>query len=529
MTGRWVQIRRDLFQQVKTQVRHLLGEESKGLARYRWEFEKEFQKPWLVSSKGELLQAMEKAQIVYLGDFHALQQSQRAQLRILKSLSSPQQIVLGVEFLEARQQKNIDRYLQGNLPENEFLKLIEWKKRWGFPWEHYRPLMRWAKKNKVRVYGLNEFSQDRSIGVLRKRDVFAAEQIGRIRRLHSRQTLFVIFGDLHLASRHLPLQVRKKDKTSRQVFVYQNAETIYFQLLEKGIELEVDVVSLAANKFCLLSVPPWVKWQNYLIYLEENFDKEIDDELDLTDSVAQYVKVIAADLGVQVSVDHFSVSGPHETKFWQELQRNLPPKSLQTYQILIENGRSFYWPQKGIAYLARNSVNSAAELAMAIVFAALSQQEKRATRLPSEFPAMIWQEAVQYFGSKLINPKRKTDTLSDIRAALSSRHPADQGRETLQLAINQKMAELLYLSGTYGFAKPVPRDLRSSIEAARLLGGILGEKIFHAYRKGQLSKSKVLGLLQKKTDDKNFAQFYWEILEVIEGLPEPFGSKTEKL
>jgi len=534
MTTRWVQIRKDLFQQVESQVRHLLGEESKGLSQYRREFEKEFRKKWKVSSKNQLMAAIAGAQIVYIGDFHALQQSQRAQLRILKALPSKTEAILAVEFLEARHQKHIDQYLQGRLSDREFLKAIEWKKNWGFPWEHYKPLLKWAQKNKIKVYGLNFLSHEKSAITLKKRDQFAANRIAEIQKKYSNHTVFVIFGDLHLAPPHLPAQVAKqrapKGKALREVFVFQNIERVYFQLLEKGSELEVDVVRWAGNKFCLMSVPPWVKWQNYLIYLEENFDKEIDDELDLTDSVAKYVNVIADDLGVKVSVNHFTVSGPGERKFWDELQAKLPDESLKFCEGLIEVGRSFYWPELGLAYLARNSVNSAAELAMAIVFAEISRQKSRPSKVPQDFVAMIWQEAVQYFGSKLINPKRKTDTFNDIKAALSSRHPGDQGREALQLALNQKMMELLFLSGSRRQTELLrQRGLRSYMEAARILGGILGEKMFHAYRQKTLSKATVLGLLKKNPESSQFSQIYWEILEVIENLPEPFQSKTEKL
>jgi hypothetical protein len=175
-------------------------------------------------------------------------------------------------------------------------------------------------------------------------------------------------------------------------------------------------------------------------------------------------------------------------------------------------------------------VNSAAELAMAVVVAEISGQKKRPYRVPENFPGMIWQEAVQYFGSKLINPKRKTDTLGDIKAALASRHPGDQGREALQLALSQKMMELLFLSGSRRSTElSRTRGLRSSIEAARILGGILGEKMFHAYREQTLSKSVILGLLKKNPEAPNFSKVYWEMLELIENLPEPFQSKTEKL
>src|SRR5205814_1278322 len=144
----------------------------------------------------------------------------------------------------------------------EFLKAIEWKKNWGFPWDHYKPLFRWAQKHKVRVFGLNLKKEKGSLQGLRERDQFSAEQIAEIAKKHPDRKLFIIYGDLHLAKAHLPAKVEKKLKSKKFLFVFQNSEKIYFQLLKKEIEHQVDVVRRGGNQFCLLSVPPWVKWQN---------------------------------------------------------------------------------------------------------------------------------------------------------------------------------------------------------------------------------------------------------------------------
>jgi hypothetical protein len=175
-------------------------------------------------------------------------------------------------------------------------------------------------------------------------------------------------------------------------------------------------------------------------------------------------------------------------------------------------------------------VNSAAQLAMAIVFAQYSQQQRTPVKLPQDFLRLIWLEAVQYFGSKLINPKRKADTLHDIKAALQARNPLDQGKEAMQLALSQKMLELLHLSGGRKERELLrPRKARAYPEAARILGGILGEKLYFAYRKKLLSKTSLLNLLRKPIDSDEFTNIYWEMIEVVENFPEPFSSKNEKM
>jgi uncharacterized iron-regulated protein len=527
---RWIQLRYDLYAQVQNHVHSLLGESSTALLRYQREYETEVSKAWKTATRDQLLQAVQKAQIVWLGDFHALQQSQKAQLRILKALPKTQNLLLGLECIEARHQTYLDKYLQGKLTDREFLKAVEWKRSWGFPWEHYKPLFRWAIKNKVRVYGLNLLTEKRTIQALRSRDEFSGKRIVEILRQHPKSQMVVIFGDLHLAQKHLPAVVTKHMKNASFAFVFQNPEKIYFQLLKKEIEHQVDIVQFSKTRFGLLSVPPWVKWQNYLLYLEAQYDKSFDDDLDLTDYVAKYVKLISEDLGVQVSTSGFSVASAKDRGAWNQIQKSLTEKELEVVKCWIEDGRSFYLGDSGIGYLGRPSVNSAAQLAMAIVSASISGQKKIPSKFPADFVRMIWLEAVQYFGSKLINPKRKTDTLADVKATLAARNPLDQGKEAMQLALSQKMLELLHLSqGRKERELLRPRKKKAYLEAARILGGMMGEKLYYAYRRKLLSRNSLLSLLKKPLDTEGFANIYWEILEVVENFPEPFQSKTEKM
>ncbi len=527
---RWIQLRYDLYAQVQNHVRALLGESSPALLRYQKEYELEVSKAWKVATRDQLLTAISHAQIVWLGDFHALQQSQKAQLRVLKALPDTTNVILGLECIEACHQGHLDKYLQGKLSDREFLKAVEWKRSWGFPWEHYKPLFRWAIKHKVRIYALNLRTEKRSIQALRERDEFSGKRIVEILKAHPQKQMFVVFGDLHLAQKHLPAVVTRYMKNASFAFVFQNPEKIYFQLLKKEVEHQVDIVQFSKSRFGLLSVPPWVKWQNYLLYLEAHYDKSFDDDLDLTDYVAKYVKLISEDLGVKVSANHFSIASAKDRGAWAQIQKSLTEKEIEVVKSWIEDGRSFFVPHTGVGYLGRPSVNSAAQLAMAIVSASISGQKKIPSKFPGDFVRLIWLEAVQYFGSKLINPKRKTDTLADVKATLSARNPLDQGKEAMQLALSQKMLELLHLSqGRKERELLRPRKRKAYLEAARILGGMMGEKLYYAYRRKLLSKSSLLSLLKKPLDIDGFANIYWEILEVVESFPEPFQSKTDKM
>jgi hypothetical protein len=531
----WIKIRKELFCQVETHVKALLGSESPGLKKYQAAYEKEFRVRWREVQRNQLLETLNARRVIGLADFHALQQSQKSHLRILGSLEKKQKRVLAVEFFEARHQQALDRFQQGKLSEREFLKTIRWQKSWGFPWENYRPLVRWAIRHKVRIFGIDQRCSEATAQTLKKRDQFAGQKISELVSKFPDFQVIVIFGDLHWAEAHLPREIVRQSDLARRdiVTVFQNSERIYFQLLERSREVSVDVVKLSKYGFCLLNVPPWVKWQNYLLFLEQKYDRELDEaEADQTDHIGRYVHLIAKELEVDVGIDHFSIYSAESSAFWSEFKDQVRPEDLKWFRSLVANSVSFYIPRTGTGFLAQSSVNHAAQLAMAIVFANISKTENYPAKMPEDFLKLIWLEAVLYFGSKIVNPKRKTDTLVDMKARLAASIPGDQGLEALRLALQQKMSELVFVSHRKRDGRRetfVPRKRVSYREAARLLGGMLGEKLFNAYQKKMISKFTLKELLKKSLESENFKNVYYELVEMIESFPEPFSSKREKL
>jgi uncharacterized iron-regulated protein len=206
----WIRIRRDLYLQVEREVRHRLGEDTPELRRYRNYYDREFKKKWTPSTKEKLLGQIANSQIVLIGDFHALHQSQKAQLRILRSLPKKRKVVLAVEFFAASDQPFIDEYLSGEMTEKQFLERVGWQSNWGFPWAHYKQLMRWAQKNGVSVQGINKtLKRKKSAATLRSRDVFAGRRIADLVKKHPEHLVIVVYGDLHLASSHMPREIKK--------------------------------------------------------------------------------------------------------------------------------------------------------------------------------------------------------------------------------------------------------------------------------------------------------------------------------
>lgn len=532
----WIKLRKELYLHTERLVLKRLGEDTVDLARYRKEFEKDFDRKWEVSSRENLLEAVNaKASIVLIGDFHALQQSQRAQLRILSQLKNPSEWVLALECLYSEHQSYVDRFVSGKLSEREFLKSVQWKKNWGFPWENFKPLFLWAIENKVPVLALNKKYQNQNYQALCKRDKHASLVMKQYLSKNPQAKVFAIYGDMHLASGHLALELERQlgpQIRKKTVRIFQNVEKLYFRVVRGPEVTDLDVVQNGRMDFCLLNVPPWVKWQNYLMYLDATIDRELleEDGIDYTDQVLKFADVIAAEVGLKFNRDHLSVYTFRDDLFWPKVEAIYSVNEMKWIQKMIEAEESFYLAKAQIGYLARASVNHAASLAMQFLHYEWSQTTEILSDMPENFPSLIWRASITYFGNKIINPKKKTDTISDIKNNLTSRNPKDSGREAFQLALAHKMQELLFLSDRR--RNSVSRRIHkpsSYILAARLLGGILGEKLYHGFSTGLISRRTIQSMMKKNFAAVQFNLSYYEMLEIIESVPAPFRSKREKL
>lgn len=529
--------RLQLYKQIRHHVELILGQDSKALKLYRRTFEAEFKQSYHLVPKKQFERELLSADFIFLADFHALMQSQKSHLRILRKLqrSKKKFLVLAMECFFAKDQTHIDLYMKGQLSERDFLKKIGWNTAWGFPWEHYRAILKWAQKNSIPVYGLNFGKKKHGGKGLSERDQFAAGILHKVVQKNSGSQIAVIYGDWHIARRHLPGAVQKKLKTRSQLLLFQNSEKIYFDLLKKGLDHQVDLVQLGRGSplqrvYCLQNVPPWVKWQQYLLFLEQGNDVLLGDVREWTDDIVRYLRVLASDLQMLASEADFEIYDALEDRFFEVVESLKPESRRKWFQTLLEEEVSFYLPDKKVGCLARPTVNHAAGLAMQVLYSQHAHWSSYPSLFPEDFTRLIWLEAISYFGSKLINPKRKTDSIPDIRKALASRQPSDRGREALRLALSQKLIELIRLSGG-GKSQTtlVPRKRGSYREAARLLGGLLGEKLFSAVKSGRISGRTLKGFLSKNLDEPKFNDIYFEILELVETLPEPFQSKEDLL
>lgn len=524
---RLAQIRKEYYLSTRQQVESILGGEPADLKSYRESYEKELsQSRWVSSDKRHFMNRIKKAQIVLVGDFHALKQSSRTLLRLLRKETGS--LVLGLECLDIKDQTTINKYVNGKISEKDFLQMIEWKKKWGFPWENYRPILKWAQVTKTPIFALSDFR----IKNLKKRDQRSAEIIHSIfKQSPSDRKMYIQYGDLHLATSHLPKEIKKLNLKNDLCVVLQSPEIIYFKVMAAQKDHLVDVVRINNDLWALSGLPPWVKWQDYLLYLESGQDRRIKiDDHDITDRVSHVVQLLNQSFGFNVGVSSLSVYSSQDDHFFSLLEK-LPATIRKRILEQIKDGTSFFIPEIETGYLARHSINHIARIASQYLYYMLGLNPKTFVDPEKNFFRLIWFEMVIYLCVKVANPKRKTDTLHDIRIALQKEQFDDRGKEALSIALTQKLNEMKFLAHGQARTKTFKTKAnRKSIQsAAQILGGIMGEKLYFALNKKIIQLPKHKNLIFKNLALESFADVYYESLEMIESWPETFKSKFDKL
>jgi uncharacterized iron-regulated protein len=110
----------------------------------------------LSPAQRQILQSLRAANIIYLGEIHDSKTDHQDQLTILQDLHKHHpKIAIGLEMFQKPFQGALDRYLAGQISETELQAQSEYQQRWGFPWENYAPLLRFAKAQQIPAIALN--------------------------------------------------------------------------------------------------------------------------------------------------------------------------------------------------------------------------------------------------------------------------------------------------------------------------------------------------------------------------------------
>lgn len=507
-----IRMQRGMYRRLRRYARSFLGGLSPTLKKYYLEYLREFHDFKEVSTKRELLASIQGADIVLCGDYHTLSQAQRTVIRLLREVlpearKHGRKVGLALEMLQAGDKPKLLKWFSGASTESEFLKAIQFRKNWGFHWDNYRELLELARQEGLDISGIN-LARKTGRPTLKQRDVFAAKVLADLTERESEALHFVLVGDLHLASSHLPSelekQLAKRGLKRKVVVIHQNNERFYWKLVERGLEELVDVVRVRENVYCVLSASPWVKLQSHVRWAEQ-LDEE-DEEAGFVENrveeLHEWLEILRGFLGVESPAGHedFQVRGPDDVGFVERLEseRGFTSDQVRWVARCLTEFSSHFIPEAKTIFLASQSVNQAATQAAIYLHWRLSGTSLTFVEPVRDFYPTVWQEALGFFGSKVINHKRKCNGPADLRALEA--HPP-KGRkeegEVARLALSHIAAEQRHLSSRGDqwidpvFAKKPSESQRLRYyKVAKILGHLLGNALYSSVMEGSVTRQE---------------------------------------
>lgn len=523
-----INIQKEIFQHIKKRAREIEVDSSDELKAYRHDQAAITKRPYNIVPEKELIQSIHPAQVVYFGDFHTFDQNSRNVIRILrKTNEGNQNIQLGLELVQSKDQNSIDAFLGGHLTELEFLESINYQESWRFPWGHYRQIFNFAKDEKIRIVALN------SEGSLRSRDQHAAKLIVNQLERYPEEKMVVLFGEYHIVSDKLPGFVQKESTQEiRQVIIHQNLDDLYWPLAESNKGHELNVVQFSQSEFAIQSSPPWVKYESMLYWYENILD---DPEFDIHEIILQsnaerfgenneeifiYLLNGVAEFFRFVSdsnnedLENFNLYDLDNFEFLHnKLEQELSEELLIFYKKLMEEGMAFKTPLQNSLYCSNYSINQLSFLcgvySLSVLGKNYQETEKDFLKNPTEliFPFFFQKSTIGFIGSKVINPYRKTDLYLDLQA---SEH-ADKKNHNRK-GIYQRVQEIIDRPQD---AKKIlsQADLFESYLIAKRAGFICGEILFNEVQeeKPEVFKTTITRLMQEKCNLNNFTNTIEEL------------------
>lgn len=107
-------------------------------------------------SRAEVLQRAAGGRFVLLGELHDNVMHHAWQVDVLSGLYALRQpLVIGLEMVPRSAQPALDAWVRGELDETTFLSKSGWRDFWRFDADLYLPILRFARLNRIPVYGLN--------------------------------------------------------------------------------------------------------------------------------------------------------------------------------------------------------------------------------------------------------------------------------------------------------------------------------------------------------------------------------------
>jgi Haem-binding uptake, Tiki superfamily, ChaN len=455
--------------------------------------------------------------IALIADYHALPSSQRYLASLIRDFDVHRRpLVLGVETIFSRDQHIVDEWWRGEIDEAELRERIRFDLDWGYEWAPFYELLSAAREHGVALYGLDCMPREdlRKIGA---RDRHAAGKISEIRQRHPDAMVLVLFGESHLAPRHLPAQVRALLPEDRMLTILQNVDALYWRAAGEKID-HVEAVRVDDNVLCVFNATPLEKYENYRLYLNR-CTRDESGGLDFGPTVYNLIDGLVRFL----EINFYSATNTTQPRLLVDsmpevysrnsdvlLRRLLSRKGFSAaqrramLQRVRERGSAYLAPLNAF-YMRRFDMTSATEDAARFLHQAcrglpdrINGKTPQPRNPPDAFFAASLEHALACFGSRILHPARPAFRDRDLQELYELTREDLEQRASLPYSDVIETLDFLAWHRQSGHAQPgrpagpdwtrvLAFTGRKWEYVTEQFGCLLGNDLYDAYIEGRLA------------------------------------------
>lgn len=364
-------------------------------SKYLREFNQAFQRYDSVLSPDQLERTISQADILLIGDFHALPASQRFPADLIEKYAPRRPVILGVEAILARDQRLLDCWWRREIDADEFRRRLRFDRDWGYPWEPFYELLSAARDHVDGIYGLDCLPRE-DLRRIRWRDRHAAAKICEMRKHHPEALVVVLFGESHLAPQHLPCALRELAPNAKLLTLLQNIDPLYWQASnEQCAALREGAVAIGDDAVCVFNSSPLEKCESYRLCLDR-WHTENDEQQDFTPAIYNLIFSLARALGFRLD----SPSNGTQPKYLTDsLPEVIHVDRDSDSSTALDDKSCVYQPESNSFLLREFQIaEAAAECTRFLHFACRGMTASSPT-------ARSLENALARFGSRLLSPE----------------------------------------------------------------------------------------------------------------------------
>jgi hypothetical protein len=518
--------------------REIRANDPNGRRKYLKDFSAAYRSYASVLDSIQLHERIQTADVLLVGDYHALPACQQFAAALLeqRALVGDRPVVLGVETIFARDQHILDEWWRREIGEAELQERMRFQLEWGYEWHPFYELLVTAREHADAIYGLDCMPREdlRKIGA---RDRHAADKLAEIRQRHPGAVILVLFGESHLAPGHLPRELKEALPGDRALTVLQNVDALYWRAAGERRD-RVEAVQVADDVICVFNATPLEKYENYRLCLDR-WKREDSEAPDLAPTVYNLIDGLVRFL----KIDRYSPHNTTQPKFLVDLlpevyfrhsdglllrllsRKGVSEEERASMLQRVQDRGCAYLPQVNAFYMHDLQMMFAAEEAARFLHhacrglpAQVTAREEAADEPADFFYGRVLENALAYFGSRVLYPARPAVRENDLRD-LSDQTREDVERQTgLGFAESMRALNFLLLHRLLELNPKQCEEVRGSLDegirssgptfeyVTQQLGSLLGSDLYDAYLEGRATPGYVRCLFLTHVEEPGAAR-----------------------